>query len=209
MAASGGIKPVNTNLFSGIAILAGVLYLLSIVLFFQLHFVTSQYKASVHAVSDYGVGSTAKIFQIYAWLGTAGALALAALFFTSRQPVFSVSVRLCLLLMAFSRVGVSLFKTDLEGSPRTKTGVLHYLFAILTFSFAYTAIANATPVLIANEAAWLGSMASILQFVAMIALAGIVITVFKPLRRYFAIVERLFLLSTLLWFLLASCSFIW
>jgi Protein of unknown function (DUF998) len=197
-------KPMNPNLLSFTAILATIFYALTIVLFFVLHFVKSHYSILKHAVSDYAVGSTAKLFQSYVWLGTVGALVLTVLFYYARQPKFPALIALWTLLMVGSRIGVSVFKTDLEGQTRTREGRIHYVFAILTFAFAYTAIENATPIFIADDATFPSSLLGILRYIAMISLIGVVVTMFKPLRRFFGVIERVFLLSTLVWFLIAS-----
>jgi hypothetical protein len=194
---------MNPNLLPFIAILATIFYALTIALFFTLHFVKSNYNIREHAVSDYAVGSTAKLFQVYAWSGTLGALALTVLFYYSQQPKFPALIALWVLLMFFSRIGVARFKTDLEGQVRTREGRLHYVFAILNFAFAYTAIENATPIFIADDATF-PSLLGILRYIAMISLIGVVVTVFKPLRRFFGVIERIFILSTLVWFLIAS-----
>jgi hypothetical protein len=198
---------MNIELFRAAAILAVTLYAVSTGLFFLLHVIQSPYKLTTHAVSDYGVGVTAGLFQFYAWTGTAAALILAILFYFAQKPTFPPIVFVCMLSMVVSRIGVSVFKTDLEGAPRTRQGILHYLFAILTFAFAYTAIANATPVLM-SKTAFSAPLLVILQYIAMISLGCVVITLLKPLHRFFAIAERVFLLSTLLWFLVTSCLFI-
>jgi len=71
-----------------------------------------------------------------------------------------------------------LFKVDQKGAPHTRAGAA-----------VYPIPANA---------------ASVFQHVAVAALAGMVIAIIKPLRRFFAVIGRTFLLSTLYWFFLAS-----
>lgn len=200
---------MNQSLFFATALLATGLYVVSIALFLGLHLLHSPYSALRHAVSDYGVGPTARLFQVYVWAGNAGALALIALFSFAQQPHFPALIALFMLVMLGSRMGVARFKTDVEGSPRTRAGSIHYLFAILTFAFAYTTIANATPMLVAATPPPLASLLSMLHAVALAALIGVVVTVFAPLRRFFAVVERVFLLTTMLWFLAASYAFVW
>ena len=51
-------------------------------------------------------------------------------------------------LVAVAWIGESLFPTTVEGERLTRTGALHYLFAILIFGFTYAAISGLTPVLV-------------------------------------------------------------
>jgi hypothetical protein len=51
-------------------------------------------------------------------------------------------------LVSVCRIGESLFPTTVEGERLTRTGVMHYLFAILTFGFTYAAISDLTPDLV-------------------------------------------------------------
>ncbi len=196
---------------SAVAFVATGFYLLNLVLFASLHFSGSGYTPLRHAVSDYGVGRSAGLFQAYVWIGNFGALALAYLFYASAEPRFPPFVPLCMLFMVAAGVGVSVFKTDLEGAGRTRQGTLHYLFAVLTFASAYVVIDNATPLLTTFALArdlpqeWLLTR---LRYTAMISLIGVVVTVFRPLRRFFGRVERVFLVSTLVWFLVANYAFI-
>ena len=196
------MREVNT-----VALVATGFYLLTFTLFVGLHFSGSGYNLLEHAVSDYGVGRSAGLFQLYVWTGNVGASALAYLFYTSAQPRFPRLIPFCLVAMVVARIGVSTFKTDLEGKERTRQGMLHYLFAILTFALAYVVIDNATPLLTApaSPLSWLFVG---FRYAAMVSLFGVVITVFRPLRRFFGRVERVFLVSTLVWFLVASYVFI-
>lgn len=116
---------------------------------------------------------------------------------------------MCMLLMVGSRLGVMIFQTDLEGQKRTRRGLLHYLFAIGTFCFAYTAIANATePALAQYHEPILDLVLVVFKYVALTALAATVITMARPLRRFFGLCERVFILSTIVWFLTMSLWFV-
>ena len=143
------------------------------------------------------------------WLGNFGALGLAYLFYTSVKPQFPPFVPILLLLMVAARIGVSTFNTDLEGEKRTRQGTLHYLFATLTFALAYIVIDNATPLLTLVRTLELPKWWLVgLRFAAAVSLVGVVITVFRPLRRFFGPVERVFILSNILWFLSVSYLFV-
>ena len=51
-------------------------------------------------------------------------------------------------LVSACRVGESLFPTTAEGQKLTRTGALHYAFAILTFGFTQSAVSELTPDLV-------------------------------------------------------------
>lgn len=188
---------------------AVALYGITFALFCALHLVKSDYTILRNPVSDYGVGQTARLFQLYALTGTLGAIALASLFFLWSDRGFPSLIAISLVLMVISRVGVVLFPTDVEGQKRTARGLVHYLFAIGTFCFAYVAIANATePVIAHQQPPVIGSLLVVFKYVALISLAATVITMARPLRRIFGLCERIFLVSTIVWFLTMSLWFV-
>lgn len=190
-----------------LALLTTFAYLATLVLFVVLHVQNSHYSMVEHAVSDYGVGKSKRLFTIYNVLGSVAALLLAALFWQSSVPTFALHTPLLLVLMVLARTGIALFPTDLEGQNLTRIGRLHYLFAILNFGLAYTVIAQATP-LLAPGSGGLSGVLHALQVLAMISLAGVVISMIGPLRRFFGLIERAFLLSVMLWFLMAALSYL-
>ena len=183
------------------ALLTLGLYAVNLVLLLAFHVVDRQYSPVSNAVSDYGVGPTARLFQIYATVGTFAALGLAWMFWHS-TPALPPAITYTLLAMAAARVGVAVFPTDLPGTPKTLTGRVHLLAAILTFTFAYMTIAKATP-LLQGTSALLGP----LHIAAMVGLAAVVITLVGPLRPLFGLAERLFLFATASWFLVVSLGF--
>lgn len=188
--------------------IAAISYLATIVLFFGLHFLHTSYNIIRQPVSDYGVGSSAKLFQLYGLFGTVGAAVLAYLFYSSSQPLLPVIVSLCMLLMFVARLGVLAFLTDLEGQPRTSKGIVHYVFAICTFAFAYTAIANATePMVAVNKLSNLSQLLIICKYCALIGLVAIVAGMLRSLRPFFGLAERVFILATIVWFFVASLWF--
>lgn len=192
-----------------VAVLATAFYVANLLLFVTLHTANSEYSVRKHAVSDYGVGKTSKLFLLYGWVGNLGALALAYLFFYSERPNFPTSIALYTVFLVAARISTLIFKTDLEGEKHTKQGILHYLSAILNFTFAYLVLADATQEFATLPALeLLRSFLAVAKTVAAISLAGVVITMFKPLRHIFGIVERVFIVSTALWFLAASLAFL-
>lgn len=194
---------------NAVVMLAVAAYLTATALFIGLHVSNRDYNVVTHAVSDYGVGSSATLFRLYVWSGNVGALALAYLFRLPAQPRFAPATALCLALMVVARIGVAFVPTDLEGSRRTAGGVLHYLFAVLTFALAYVVIDNATPALTARGGPdGLHFLLSAARYTAAGSLGGVVLAMFGPLRRVFGLTERLFISSTLVWFLAASLTFV-
>jgi hypothetical protein len=83
--------------------------------------------------------------------------------------------------------------------------VLHYVFAILAFTFTYLAISGTTSVMRGRDPAlWLDDALRWSAWVVAPALALVVVTMFRPLRRVFGLFERLFLLATNMWFICAA-----
>jgi hypothetical protein len=171
-----------------------------------LHIRPTGYNFMRHAISDYGVGKTRRLFSIYLWLAGIGAAALAvALRLGLTAPPVQERAIIFLLLLAGFRICVSLFPTDLEGQPLTKTGILHYFFAILSIGFAYAIIAQLTP-FFQSRPDWhsVNKILTILLNIATPSLIAIVITMWKPLRNIFGLFERLFVATTILWFFIVS-----
>jgi hypothetical protein len=189
--------------FALVSLLASLIYL---VIFFALHILPTGYHPVRNAVSDYAVGNFGPLFRVALWSSSIGVVTLAIGLATGvGMPPLAERDIIFLVLIAVARVAMSLFPTDIEGKRLTFIGLLHYVFAILAFTFTYMAISHFTPVLqtlnpwqqAKEPLGWLA------QFVTP-ALVLVVITMFRPLRRFFGLFERLFLLSTNIWFLLVS-----
>jgi hypothetical protein len=183
-------------------------YLGAIGFLVALHFQRSGYSIVGHAVSDYGVGPTRRMFAAYISLGSAGGLVFMGALLTraTAVPGWLLGV---LAVMVAARFGLTIFPTDLEGTKLTRTGYLHYLFAILGFAASYTVIRNLTP-MFAGEEAWapVRGVLSSLSVLATAALVGVCATMWRPLRRVFGLVERVFLLTVLVWFAVASAGMV-
>lgn len=97
------------------------------------------------------------------------------------------------------------FPTDLEGQRLTRSGRLHYLFAVGAFALTYSAIAGLTPEL-GSVGAWesASGLLSVLRLVALVSLVLLVIALVPRLRVVFGLFERAFRLSANLWFLTAG-----
>jgi Protein of unknown function (DUF998) len=114
-----------------------------------LHFLPTGYSPVHNAVSDYGAGSYSSLFRISLWSGSIAVLVLTVglALGVGSPPLLSRDL-VFLGLVAVAWIGESLFPTTVEGERLTRTGALHYLFAILTFGFTYAAISGLTPVLV-------------------------------------------------------------
>jgi hypothetical protein len=159
-----------------------------------------------NAVSDYGVGRYGRVFGFGLWLSAVGVGALAAgLAVTPGSPQLSARDLVLLGLIAVPRVGMSLWPTTLEGERLTRTGALHYLCAIVAFGLTYVAIKHLSgplhDVTPWNSVGW--EVRGLAQAVGP-ELALVVITMLPPLRRVFGVVERIFLVTTNIWFVVVA-----
>ncbi len=171
--------------------------------FVALHVLPTGYHPVRHAVSDYGVGRYAWLFRWALVASSVGILALAAgLALEPGTPTVTVLQLVFLLLIPVMRVGMLKFPTDLEGQRLTRSGRLHYLFAVAAFALTYSAIADLTPEL-GSVGAWesVSGFLSVLRIIALVSLVLLVIALVPRLRVVFGLFERGFLLSTNLWFL--------
>lgn len=190
------------------AVVASAAWVIALALLAALHLRPPAHNVVRDPVSDYGVGASRPLFQAYGWAGNLGVLALAAAFFTSRAPALPAWLPVTLLALLACRLGVMVFPTDLEGAPRTAAGRLHMVLAIAQFAIAYTLVDNATPLLAtAFGGPWTSAMGT-LRWVAAASLAALVAClVLRPLRAFFGLAERVFLVAVALWFLCAALAF--
>ncbi|WP_333706235.1 DUF998 domain-containing protein [Ottowia beijingensis] len=184
------------------AALAAALYAAGLFVLATLHLRYRGHDVVRDPVSDYGVGASKGLFQVNGMLGSGGALLLAWVLYRVSLPAW---IALCLAASVLARTGVSWFATDLEGAPRTTAGRLHMVFAVASFTLAYVVVDNATP-WIAQSApgAWASTLTA-LRWVTAAGLAALVAgLVLRPLRAFFGLAERVFLIALPLWFLTAS-----
>ncbi|MED0970464.1 DUF998 domain-containing protein [Bacillus paramycoides] len=192
--------------------IVAVLFFLGYFIFFLiLHFKKTGYHPIRHAVSDYGVGATKNLFIIYAWLSNLGALSLSIVMLIVKDRfTISASIPVLIILMVISRIIMLFFPTDLEGEKLTVRGKLHFLFAILAFTFSYMAIDRGGSHLKLLEGFKnLEPFFHIITMISSISLGAVVVTMFKPLRFIFGICERVFLLSINIWFIVVSIWFVY
>ncbi|WP_194912840.1 DUF998 domain-containing protein [Catenulispora rubra] len=179
-------------------------------LFVALHRLPTGYDPVRNAVSDYAVGNYKSLFRSALLLSSVAVLALAiALTVDPGAPPLKTSNLVYLYLVPAMRVGMSLFPTDLEGEKLTHTGRLHYLFAIAAFAFTYAAISGMTQTL-GGLSPWqsVHGLLYALDWLCLISLILLIVTLIPRLRIVFGLFERAFLVTTNLWLLVVGICLI-
>jgi hypothetical membrane protein len=188
----------NALVFALISAVGSVVYVAIVVV---LHFLPTGYDLVHNAVSDYGVGEYAPLFRVSLWAGSIAVLALAiGLALDPGAPPLLTRDLVFLGLVAAFRVGESLFPTTVEGQKLTRTGAMHYVFAILTFGFTYEAISDLTPDLV-KLYPW-HAHRGLLDWLSGAILVGLILviaTLLPRLRHVFGLCERFFLAVTYIW----------
>ncbi|BCJ45826.1 membrane protein [Actinoplanes ianthinogenes] len=189
-----------------LAVLAVVLLLVYLAIFVLMHLRPTGYSVVRNAVSDYGVGPTAGLFRVAVVANSLGILALTgALAGAFGSGPFSTADYVILLLIPVTRLAMGFFPTDVPGERVTTTGRIHLLLAIASFTFVYLSVANLTPYLSDITAEVTGYVLITLRWLAAAGLLAVVVTMVAPaLRRVFGLAERVFLLSSNVWFLVVA-----
>lgn len=183
---------------------AAALYVADLILLISFQVLNRDYTLLPQAVSNYGLGKTARLFKVYMLAGSCAAPLLAWQFLVARDPALPAAVSVYLVLVMAGRVTLALFPNDLHGAPHTTSGLIHHAATLVAFACAYMAVAEATPVL-AGEAMGVRFVAlTTLKHLISLAFLAVVVAFSPPLRRYFGLAERLFLYATALWFPTAS-----
>lgn len=185
---------------------AAILYGLDILFLISFQFLSPDYRWFSHAISAYGVGTTARLFKVYVLSGSVAAPLLAFQFWLATDPAYPGMIPVYLLLVMAGRLALGLFPNDLRGTPRTKSGQIHHAATLLAFTCAYMTVAEATPLLAAAVTGPLSAVLSMFKHLISLGFISVVLTISPPLRRFFGLAERVFLYSTALWFLIASLS---
>jgi hypothetical protein len=183
---------------------AAASYILALALLIALHVVERQRNPVSSAVSDYGTGKAAWLFKAYGAAGIIGAAALCRAMLDYPAAVFSRGAVYCLGALAVLRLGVLAFKTDEGAFGRTREGLIHLAFAVVTFTLAYEVVSIGGPTVLAITAGPLNVAFAALGWIVPVSLALVVVTMLPRLRAFFGLAERAFLVSTLLWFLLLA-----
>jgi hypothetical protein len=179
-------------------------YLIALALLVALHVVDQQRSPIRAAVSDYATGRAAGLFKAYGAAGIVGAAALCRAMWDYPNAAFPPAAIYCLGALAVLRLGIFAFKTDEGAFGRTREGLIHLLFAIVTFTLAYEVVSIGGATALAITAGPLNAAFAALGWIVPISLALVVATMAPRLRAFFGLAERLFLVSTLLWFLLVA-----
>jgi hypothetical protein len=192
-----------TGLLAAASFAATLAYLAMMLI---LHVLPTGYSPIRHAVSDYGVGRYEPLFTVALYVSSVGVLTLAfALLRGVGSPPLATRDLVCLLLIPLARIGMTLFPTSLEGQRISRAGLLHYACAVAAFTLTYLAISGMTPALRAlDPGEWARVPLGWAEWIVGPALALVVVTMLGPLRRLFGLFERIFLLTTNVWFALAA-----
>jgi hypothetical membrane protein len=197
---SGGLV---TGSFAVISLLATVSYL---AIMFVLHALPTGYNPVRHAVSDYGVGKYSVVFTVALYVSSVSVLTLAFALLTGvGSPPLTVRDLTYLLFIPLARIGMTLFPTNLEGHRISRAGLIHYACAIAAFTLTYLVISGMTPALRALDPnAWARAPLAFSESTVGPALAVVVVTMLRPMRKFFGLFERIFLLTTNIWFAVAA-----
>ncbi len=131
---------------------AAALYVADLVFLIAFQVLSGDFASVARAVSDYGVGKTARLFKVYVVLGSIAAPVLAVQFWLARDPGYLAMIPVYLLLVTVGRLGLGLYPNDFRGVPRTTSGQIHHAATLLASTCAFMTVAEATPLLAARPA---------------------------------------------------------
>lgn len=172
-----------------------------------LHILPTGYDPIRDAVSDYAIGRYRALFWVFATAGAVSGLALAIALAQSHPPKPSLTVAL-LLLSGGARLLIPLFPTD-QGASRFQTlkGTIHMVLAVVVFASIAVAASNLGSTL-GPEPAWhavKGFVDGWLPWVITATAIATGLAIRAPrLKRVFGLVERLYYVSSITWFLVVS-----
>jgi hypothetical protein len=172
-----------------------------------LHVLPTGYNPIRDAVSDYAVGRYRPLFWVFATSGAVAGLALAIALARSNpsKPTLTIAM---LLLSAAARFLIPLFPTDQAGSRfQTLKGTIHMVLAIAIFASIAVAASNLGGTL-GHEKAWnavKGLVDGWLPWVITATAIATALAIKGPrLQRIFGLIERLYYLSSITWFVVVS-----
>jgi hypothetical protein len=172
-----------------------------------LHVLPTGYNPIRDAVSDYAIGRYRAGFWVFTTAGAVSGLALAIALARSHPAKPALTVAL-LLLSAAARVLVPMFPTDQAGSRfQTPKGTIHMVLAIAIFASIAVAASNLGGTL-GHEPAWhavKGLVDGWLPWVITGTATATALAIIGPrLKRIFGLIERLYYVSSITWFLVVS-----
>jgi hypothetical protein len=172
-----------------------------------LHLLPTGYDPIHDAVSDYAIGRYRAWFWLFAASGAVSGLALAIALARSHpsKPTLAVAM---LLLSAGARFLLPLFPTDQSGSRfQTVRGTVHMVLAVAIFASIAVAASDLGGTL-GHERAWHAVKELVDGWLPWVITATAIATgvaIRAPrLARIFGLVERLYYLASIPWFLVVS-----
>ena len=173
------------------------LCVIRLAVFGLLHVKYPQFNIFKNTVSDYGTGTSRRLYSI---MGSLSLLAYTCLFAyllsTDFQPAWLTYV---LGAAVAGSIAILLFPTDLTGKAMTRTGRIHWGLAILNFATLFVFMTNATIPGIAMQPDALVIATWIVRITFYAFLASLLLP--KLRKNCIGLTERLFLTATPLWFI--------
>ena len=172
-----------------------------------LHVLPTGYNPIRDAVSDYAIGRYRPLFWVFATSGAVAGLALAIALARSNPPKPTLTI-VMLVLSGVARFLIPVFPTDQAGSRfQTLKGTIHMVLAIAIFASIAVAASNLGSTL-GHETAWhpvKGLVDGWLPWVITATAIATGLAIAGPrLKRVFGLIERLYYLSSITWFLVVS-----
>jgi formate-dependent nitrite reductase membrane component NrfD len=172
-----------------------------------LHLLPTGYNPIRDAVSDYAIGRYRAVFWVFTTAGAVSGFALALALARSNpsKPTLTIAM---LLLSGCARLLIPLFPTDQDGNRfQTLKGTIHMVLAVVIFAAIAVAASNLGGTL-GREPAWHavnGLVDGWLPWVITGSAIATGLAIRGPrIRRMFGLIERLYYLSSITWFLVVS-----
>ena len=189
-----------------LSIIAAILTAVQAGALIVLHVLPTGYNPIRDAVSDYGVGPYRGWFWVQAVTGGLGCLFL-AIALAQLHPFTPTQVVVALIVTAAARLLVPFFATDQGGSRfQTAHGTIHMILAVIAFGGLVWAATSLWATL-RHYPAWHGahSLLTIVPWVMLGCVIAVVLAIRGPrLKPFFGLFERLFYLSSFVWFFTAA-----
>lgn len=172
-----------------------------------LHVLPTHYAPIRDAVSDYAIGRYRAGFWVFTTAGAVSGFALALALSQSSPPKPTLTIAM-LTLSGAARLLIPLFPTDQDGGRfQTVTGTVHMILAIAIFASIAVAASNLGGTL-GQEPAWQDAKGFVDGWLPWVITATAVATgiaiVAPRLQRVFGLIERLYYVSSIAWFLVVS-----
>jgi hypothetical protein len=204
--AAGSVHLRGVEIVQALSIVAAVAVAVQAGALIALHLLPTGYDPRHDAVSDYGIGRYRGWFWAQAVAGGVAGLAL-AIALAETTPSIPTLVVVMLLISVVARFLIPLFPTDQHGSRfQTLPGTIHMILAIVIFAALIVASSEFGSA-VEHEAAWQGvkGWLGALPWVMTGAAVGNIVALRAPLlKQRFGLIERLFYVSSIAWFLIVS-----